>query len=83
MYIINSRADLESIRGTKQFENMIYSLVGSMKHSIDVAEYPENYRSPDYDGPEIEPIIEEQENLTTIQRFGFTKEQILKELEKL
>lgn len=48
-------------------------LKGSMTRTEDQAEYPENYNEPDYDGPAIEPVWVEVEDLTTIERFGFTK----------
>lgn len=37
------------------------------------AEYPDNYNDPDYDGPKIEPVWVDVEDLTTIERFGFSK----------
>lgn len=48
-------------------------LKGSMTRREDQAEYPENYSDPDYDGPTIEPVWVDVEDLTTIERFGFTK----------
>ena len=74
--IINTRQDLEAIKGTEHYVEFINALKGSMNHRINTAEYPENYNTPDYDGPEIEPIWEEVENLDTITRFGFTKEEL-------
>jgi len=47
-----------------------------MIHKVNIAEYPENYGTPEYTGEVIEPIWEEVENLDTIIRFGFTKEEI-------
>lgn len=48
-----------------------------------VADYPEGYGSPEYEGPEIEPEWAEQEDLSSIQRLGFSKSEILTELGKL
>lgn len=48
-------------------------LKGSITRTEDQAVYPENYNDPDYDGPAIEPVWVEVEDLTTIERFGFTK----------
>lgn len=48
-------------------------LKGSIMRRQNVAEYPEGYGAPEYDGPAIEPIWEDVEDLTTIERFGFTK----------
>lgn len=73
MSVINSRADLESIVGTKEHDEFMARLKGSMMRRQNVAEYPEGYGAPEYDGPVIEPIWEDVEDLTTIERFGFTK----------
>lgn len=71
--VINSRADLESIAGTRKHDEFMALLKGSMTRKQNVAEYPENYGMPDYAGPVIEPIWQDVEDLTTIERFGFTK----------
>lgn len=75
--IINTREDLEALKETEYYTEFIQSLKGSMTHKVNVAEYPENYHTLEYDGPEIEPIWEEVEDLTTIHRFGFSKEELL------
>ena len=49
-------------------------LKGSMARRQNVAVYPEGYGQPGYDGPAIEPIWEDVEDLSTIERFGFGKE---------
>lgn len=49
------------------------SLKGSMTRKQNVADYPDGYGTPEYDGPVIDPIWEDVEDLSTIQRFGFTK----------
>lgn len=74
--IINTREDLEALKGTEQYTEFINSLKGSMIHKVNVAEYPENYGTPEYTGEVVEPIWEEVENLDTITRFGFTKEEL-------
>lgn len=71
--VINTRADLDSIKGTKQHRDFMNRLRGSMTRQQDVAEYPENYGEPDYDGPAIDPVWEEVEDLSLIERFGFSK----------
>lgn len=48
-------------------------LKGSMTRRENQAEYPDNYNDPDYDGPKIEPVWVDVEDLTTIERFGFSK----------
>jgi hypothetical protein len=74
--IINTREDLEALKGTEHYAEFIQSLKGSMIHKINIAEYPEDYNTPEYDGQVIDPIWEEIENLETITRFGFTKEEL-------
>lgn len=73
-YIINSRADLDSIKGTPEYDEFMRTLKGSMTRKQNVQVYPENYGTPEYDGPALEPIWEDVEDLSTIIRFGFTKE---------
>lgn len=70
---INTRTDLDAIAGTAEHAEFMAHLKGSMTRKQNVAEYPEGYGMPDYDGPEIEPIWEDVEDLTTIEAFGFTK----------
>lgn len=72
-FVINNRADLESIAGTKKYHEFMARLKGTMTRKQNIAEYPENYGMPDYDGPAVEPIWEGVEDLTTIEGFGFTK----------
>jgi len=72
-HTINTRADLESIAGTKAYDDFMERLKGSMTRKQNVAEYPDNYSDPEYDGPVIDPIWEDVEDLSTIERFGFTK----------
>lgn len=74
MMIINTRADLDAIAGTQEHADFIEKLKGSMIKTVDVAVYPENYNDPEYDGEEITPIWEEQEDLSVIESFGFDKE---------
>lgn len=72
--IINSREDLESIKGTPEHEQFMQMLKGSMKRKQNMQVYPEGYGMPDYEGEELEPIWEEVEDLSCIERFGFKKE---------
>lgn len=72
-YVINTRDDLDSIKGTPEYDEFMTSLRGSMTHKRNVQVYPEGYGTPEYEGPELEPIWEEVEDLSTITRFGFTK----------
>lgn len=49
------------------------ALKGSMTRKQNVSDYPDGYGTPEYDGAVIDPIWEDVEDLSTIQRFGFTK----------
>lgn len=71
--IINSRQDLDAIIGTPEHAQFMAALKGSMTRRIDTQVYPNGYGQPDYDGPNLEPIWEDVEDLSTIERFGFTK----------
>jgi hypothetical protein len=44
-----------------------------MTRKQNVQVYPEGYSQPDYDGEKLEPIWETVEDLSIIQRFGFSK----------
>lgn len=74
--IINSRADLDAIKGTAEYYEFISYLQGTMVRKENVAAYPENYNRPGYEGPEIEPVWIEIEDLSTITAFGFTAAEI-------
>ena len=72
--IINSREDLDSVAGTKEHADFMQMLKGSMKRKVDTQTYPEDYNKPGYEGDKLEPIWQEVEDLSTIERFGFKKE---------
>lgn len=76
-FIINSRADLDAIQGTPEHTQFMGALRGSITRREDQAEYPENYGMPDYDGTPVDPVWVDVEDLSTIEHFGFTKEEIL------
>ena len=75
-YIINSRNDLDKIKDTPEYNEFINLLKGSMIRQQDIQTYPDNYNEPDYDGEKLEPIWTDVEDLSTIERFGFTKQQL-------
>lgn len=70
---INTREDLEALRNTQAYHDFMAALKGTMVRRQNVQVYPEDYGQASYTGPELEPIWEEVEDLSTIQRFGFTK----------
>ena len=74
---INTRADLDSLAGTQAHAAFIALLKGSMTLRRNVAVYPEGYGQTGYEGPAIEAVWEDVEDLSTIERFGFTKAEIL------
>lgn len=71
-FIINTRSDLDAIAGTPQHAGFMRFLKGSMTRKQNVQDYPEGYGTPEYDGPVLEPIWEDVEDLSTITAFGFT-----------
>lgn len=71
--VINTREDLDAIHGTPEYDKFMVALKGSMTRKQDVQVYPDNYNDPDYDGEALEPIWEDVEDLSTIERFGFQK----------
>lgn len=73
-YTINTREDLDAIQGKPEHTEFMQFLKGTMTRKQDVAEYPADYIEPDYDGPQVDPIWESIEDLSTIERFGFVKE---------
>ncbi len=48
-------------------------LKGSITRKQDSSVYPADYNQPDYAGDKIEPVWQDVEDLSTIERFGFTK----------
>lgn len=70
---INTREDLDAIANTEEYLFFIAKLKGSMTRKQDIQVYPENYNMPEYVGPRLEPIWNDVEDFSTIERFGFTK----------
>jgi len=75
MKIFNTREDLDAAQGTVEHTEFMNYLKGSMTRMENRQIYPEDYNSLEYTGDELEPIWEEVEDLSTIERFGFTKEE--------
>lgn len=75
--IINTREDLDSIQGTQEHNEFITALKASIFQKRDIQIYPENYNTPDYKGEKLEPIWSDVEDLTSITKFGFTKNDFL------
>ena len=71
--IINTRADLDAIAGTQEHTEFMQFLKGSMTRKQDVAERPDGYGQPGYEGDAIPPVWEDVEDLSTIEAFGFVK----------
>lgn len=71
--VINTREDLDALIGTPEHDEFMAMLKGSMTRKQDVQVYPEGYNQPGYEGDKLEPIWEDVEDLSTIERFGFSK----------
>lgn len=72
--IINTREDLDSISGTEKHAEFMQLLKGTMTRKEGTQVYPEGYGKPNYEGETLEQIWVDVEDLSTIERFGFTKE---------
>ena len=72
-YTINSRADLDAIQGTPEHDDFMSRLRGSMTRKQDTQTYPDDYSKPEYTGEVIPAVWVDVEDLSTIERFGFSK----------
>ena len=77
MNIINTREDLDALKDTPSYGEFVALLKGSMSRKQDSQAYPDDYNKPDYAGEVLEPIWLDIEDLATIERFGFTKDELL------
>lgn len=77
--IIQTRADLDKVINTPIGQKFIKLLKGSMVKKVCVTIFPEDYNHDLKEGDEgfISLEFEEVEDLSTIESFGFTKEEIL------
>lgn len=73
---INTREDLDATIGTPAYDEFMQRLAGSMTRKEDKATYPSDYSQIGHDGPPIEPVWADIEDLSTIERFGFTRDEI-------
>lgn len=73
MLIINTREDLDAIAGTPQHEQFMEYLKGSIIKPVNIQVYPEGYGTTEYEGESLEPIWVNTEDLSVIERFGFSK----------
>lgn len=71
--VINTRADLDAIAGTPAHAQFMAALRGTMTRKQNAQTYPEGYGRPGYEGPQLEPIWEDVEDLSAITAFGFVK----------
>ena len=69
--IINTRADLDALKGTPAYLPALRAIAGTMETTVNTAEYPEGYGDPSYNGPLIAPEWTTVETLETIHRLGF------------
>lgn len=72
--IINTRADLDAIEGKPEHAEFMQFLRGSMTRKQDTAVRPDGYGQPGYVGEVIPPAWQDVEDLSTIEAFGFNKE---------
>jgi hypothetical protein len=78
--IINTREDLDALKGTQKYDDFLLTLIGSMTRRQNAAEYPEGYGQPGYEGPTIEPVWMDVEDLSMVTRFGFRKDELFSQV---
>lgn len=66
--IVNSRSDIDALRGTPYFLTALEYIQGAMTVAVNVAEYSEG-ADPDL----VEPVWEERLDLSILQRIGWTR----------
>lgn len=72
--VINTRNDLDALKGSPEHDVFMAYLKGSMVRRQNTAVYPDGYGQPGYEGPAVDPVWQDIEDLSTIERFGFTKQ---------
>lgn len=77
--LINTRADLDSLKGSPAYTEALRALKGSMTVTVDTAVYPQGYGQPGYSGAVVDPVWQPVEDLTSITRLGFGKDEFLAE----
>lgn len=75
--IINTRADLDAIAGMPEHAEFMAALRGTMTRKQNAQTYPEGYGKRGYEGPTLEPIWQDVEDLSVINAFGFAKSDFL------
>lgn len=77
---INSRADLEQLRGTPAFEPALRAISGALVRKTNIAVYPATHADSDYDGPAIGPVWRYDEDQSVLVRIGMTRGELNAEL---
>lgn len=75
--IINTRADLEALKGSGEYRSALLQLKASMTTRVDAAVYPEGYGQPGYEGEPVATVWQEVETLEAIERLGFSKSEFI------
>jgi hypothetical protein len=77
--VVNTRGDLDALTGTQQHAEFIANMKGSMITLRNVAIYPDDYGRTRQAGDVgyIAPDWQDVEDLSAIERFGFSKSEIL------
>lgn len=74
--IINTRADLEALKSdTAEYKSALGKLKASMTAKVDTATYPDGYGQTGYTGAKVDPVWTDKEDLSCIERLGFTKDE--------
>lgn len=80
MKLVNTRADLEALRGTPAFADALRAIAGAASIVVDAAEYPQGYGLPGHDGPPVEPVWEERADDAVLSRLEMTRDELAAQL---
>lgn len=71
---INTRADLDALQQTDPtgYTAFMAYLKGTMTRTVDTQTYPAGYGQPGYTGAALAPVWSQTQDLSIIERFGFT-----------
>ena len=76
---INTRDDLDALAGTPEHAEFMAYLKGTITRRVDQATYPQDYDHTKKSGDMgyVAPDWHEVEDLQVIERFGFTKAEVM------
>jgi hypothetical protein len=79
--LINTRADLETLRGTDQWLPALLAIRGAATIRTDIAAYPQGYGQPGHEGEPVEPEWEDRDDDRVLARLELTRRQLDAEID--